>query len=517
MQSHTYISISQKNLSLKPLLRSPRSPAALRRHHLLLSSHYLRWLIPFLLFWALLTISQLRLPLPISCSPHLNLHLHHVSLSLRARRGPPPSAEFWKWAHSDSPRVVPCLHSSEPRRRPPVVSSGKYMVVVVSGGLNQQRNQIIDAVVVARILEAVLVLPVFQVNQVWGDESEFGDIFDVEHFKKTLKDEVVVVSSLPATHLRARRVKAPPMPFNAEEEWIRGNYSTKLGRETILVLRAFDSRLAKNLSVDLQKLRCKVAFEALRFKPWIKAMADKFIERMEEEGQPFMALHLRLEKDVWVRTGCHSGLGLQADLIIQEERSSKPQLLTSRTKLTPQQRYLAGLCPLNAHEISRLLRGLGAPKNVRIYWAGGEPFGGEKALEPLKTQYPSLFNKWDLAQPGELDGIRNKPSIMAALDYIVCLKSDVFLASHGGNMARSLQGHRTFIGSGKQIKPKKKLLVQLFQINKTLTETEIGNKIKKTHMHRESMDLSVMEAQTKRDVIAFPVPYCMCSKGGNRY
>lgn len=87
----------------------------------------------------------------------------------------------------------------------------------------------------------------------------------------------------------------------------------------------------------------------------------------------------------------------------------------------------------------RLLKGLGAPRNIRIYWAGGEPFGGVKALQPLESQYPNLFNKWDLANPQELDGIKDKPSIMAALDYIVCLRSRVFLASHGGNMARSLQ------------------------------------------------------------------------------
>lgn len=94
-----------------------------------------------------------------------------------------------------------------------------------------------------------------------------------------------------------------------------------------------------------------MAFEALKFQPWIEDLAEKFITRMRVEG-PYMALHLRLEKDVWVRTGCHSGLGAEADLLIANERASKPQFLTSRTKLTAQQRYHAGLCPLNANEIS---------------------------------------------------------------------------------------------------------------------------------------------------------------------
>ena len=33
--------------------------------------------------------------------------------------------------------------------------------------------------------------------------------------------------------------------------------------------------------------------------------------------------------------------------------------------------------------IYRLLKGLGAPKNARIYWAGGQPLGGKEALLPL--------------------------------------------------------------------------------------------------------------------------------------
>jgi len=68
-----------------------------------------------------------------------------------------------------------------------------------------------------------------------------------------------------------------------------------------------------------------------------------------------MALHLRLEKDVWVRTGCHSGMGKEADLVIENERAAKPHLLTSRSKLTAQDRYAAGLCPLNAKEVSRYI------------------------------------------------------------------------------------------------------------------------------------------------------------------
>lgn len=79
--------------------------------------------------------------------------------------------EFWK--QPDNQGYLPCLDFSLKYRKASVRISKerrRFLVVVVSGGLNQQRNQIVDAVVIARILEAALVVPVLQVNHIWGDE-----------------------------------------------------------------------------------------------------------------------------------------------------------------------------------------------------------------------------------------------------------------------------------------------------------------------------------------------------------
>ncbi|VVB01250.1 unnamed protein product [Arabis nemorensis] len=112
-------------------------------------------------------------------------------------------------------------------------------MVVVSGGMNQHKNQIVDAVVISRILGAVLVVPILQINLIWGDESEFSDIFDLEQFKSVLANDVKIVSMLPAS---------------------------KFNKDGVLLLKRFDSRLFKDLPSDLQKLRCKVAFEALKIR-----------------------------------------------------------------------------------------------------------------------------------------------------------------------------------------------------------------------------------------------------------
>lgn len=152
----------------------------------------------------------------------------------------------------------------------------------------------------------------------------------------------------------------------------------KINREGVLLLRGLDSRLSKDLPPDLQKLRCKVlcavlyqvlfsriicnsnvfsidyqvAFEALRFAPPILELGNKLARRMQSKG-PYLALHLRIEKDVWVRTGCLPGLSKEYDEIVHNERRRHPELLTAKSNLSYHERKLAGLCPLNAFEVTR--------------------------------------------------------------------------------------------------------------------------------------------------------------------
>lgn len=85
------------------------------------------------------------------------------------------------------------------------------------------------------------------------------------------------------------------------------------------------------------------------------------------------------------------------------------------------------------------MKALGAPSSARIYLAGGKPFGGSKALQPLASKFPNLVTKEMLAREDELSPYTNKSSALAAIDYIVSLSSEVFIPSHGGNMARTMK------------------------------------------------------------------------------
>lgn len=98
-------------------------------------------------------------------------------LPVRAAAG-----EFWR--QPDGGGYRPCIEFGIGYRKDSARvarEKKRFLMVIVTGGLNQQRNEIVDAVVIARILEAALVLPVLQVNQIWGDERYEGQILNLHH------------------------------------------------------------------------------------------------------------------------------------------------------------------------------------------------------------------------------------------------------------------------------------------------------------------------------------------------
>lgn len=98
----------------------------------------------------------------------------------------------------------------------------------------------------------------------------------------------------------------------------------------------------------------QVAFQALRFAKPVQELGNDIAEQMKSKG-PYLALHLRMEKDVWVRTGCLPGLSPEYDEIVNNERIKRPELLTAKSNMTYHGRKLAGLCPLNALEVTRYI------------------------------------------------------------------------------------------------------------------------------------------------------------------
>lgn len=96
----------------------------------------------------------------------------------------------------------------------------------------------------------------------------------------------------------------------------------------------------------------------------------------------------------------------------------------------------------------------------------GSIFGGEHFLGPLRSLFPHIENRTTIATPNELRKIsaEGRGSLGPAVDYMVCLLSDIFMPTYDGpsNFANNLLGHRLYYAFRRTIRPDRKALAPLF-------------------------------------------------------
>nr|GMD26289.1 O-fucosyltransferase 7 [Ipomoea batatas] len=352
------------------------------------------------------------------------------------------------WRRPPNRNYVPCVVPSSLYTSPP--ESQGYLLVHTNGGLNQMRAGICDMVAVARIINATLVIPELDKRSFWLDSSNFSDVFDEDHFISSLANDVKIIKKLPTELANASRAVKHFRSWSGMdyyEEEIAGMW------KEYKVIRAAksDSRLANNnLPPDIQKLRCRACYQALRFAPEIEAMGKLLVDRMRSYG-PYIALHLRYEKDMLAFSGCTNDLSPEEAEELKEIRENTTWWKVK--DIDPLEQRAKGYCPLTPKEVGMFLSALGFPSKTPIYIAAGEIYGGESRMSDLRSRYPLLMNKEKLASAAELEPFVNHASQMAALDYIVSVESDIFIPSYSGNMARAVEGHRRFLGHRKTISP----------------------------------------------------------------
>ncbi|XP_031109029.1 O-fucosyltransferase 39 isoform X2 [Ipomoea triloba] len=414
--------------------------------------------------------------------------------------------------------------------------SGKsegYLQVFLDGGLNQQRMGICDAVAVAKILNATLVIPYLEVNPVWQDSSSFMDIFDVDHFIDVLKDDISIVKELPdefswstreyySTAIRPTRIKTAPV--HASANWYSENVSPVLRSYGIAAIAPFSHRLAfDNMPKDIQHLRCKVNFRALVFVPHIRALGDALIHRLrypasKDEGdgenypeetngpQKFVAVHLRFDKDMAAHSACDFGGGKAEKLSLAKYRQIYWQGRVLNSQFTDEELRSQGRCPLTPEEVGLLLAALGFGNNTRLYLASHKVYGGAARIAALRRLFPLMENKKSLASSEERGEIKGKASLLAAVDYYVGMHSDIFISASPGNMHNAMVGHRTYHNL-KTIRPNMQLLGQLF-LNKNLTWPEFQDAVIEGHANRQG---EIRLRKPAKSLYTYPAPDCMCN------
>ncbi|KAM7260257.1 hypothetical protein ACFE04_015998 [Oxalis oulophora] len=377
------------------------------------------------------------------------------------------------WKSADSGGWTP---SSAPRSDwpAPLKETNGYLRVRCTGDLNQQRTAICDAVLAARILNATLVLPELDANSFWHDDTDSGfhGIYDVEHFIQALRYDVRIVESIPEIKKNGetKKIKAHQIrPLrDASISWYLENVLPKMKEHGAVYLTPFSHRLAEELdNAEYQRLRCRVNYHALRFKPHIMKLSESIVEKLHAQGH-FMSIHLRFEKDVLAFAGCFDIFTPAEKAVLQKYRKEN----FAEEKLVYKERRASGKCPLAPGEVGLVLRSMGFDNSTRIYLVAGELFGGERYMKPFRSLFPRLENHSSVDSSEDL-AANAQGLVGSAVDYMVCLLSDIFMPTYNGpsNFANNLLGHRLYNGFRTTMIPNLKAIAPLF------LDLEDGHKI----------------------------------------
>ncbi|KAJ0017574.1 hypothetical protein Pint_09797 [Pistacia integerrima] len=426
-----------------------------------------------------------------------------------------------------------------------------YLVVTANGGMNQQRVAVCNAVVLARLLNATLVVPRFMYSSVWRDVSQFSDIYQEEYFINYLTPDIRIVKELP-NELQSLDLEAihsvvtdVDIPKESKPSFYLKNILPILLRNRVVHLLGFGNRLAFDpLTFQLQRLRCRCNFHALQFAPKIQQTGALLLQRLRKHAaQPgpldnylvgphkdsvvkekgvrsakaskYLALHLRFEIDMVAHSLCEFGGGEQERQELEAFREIHFPALTLLQKTTklpsPAELRSEGLCPLAPEEAVLMLAALGFNRKTHIFVAGAQIYGGTQRLAALNTLYPYLVTKENLLSAAELEPFKNFSSQLAALDFIGCTAADAFAMTDSGSQLSSLvSGYRIYYGGGKMptIRPNKRRLAAIFMKNSTIEWKVFEQRIRKAVRQTKH----VQSRPKGRSVYRYPrCKECMCT------
>ncbi|GAA0171952.1 hypothetical protein LIER_25873 [Lithospermum erythrorhizon] len=412
--------------------------------------------------------------------------------------------------------TAPLLPSYPPARN---YSNNGYLMIYCNGGLNQMRSEICDMVTVARLLNLTLVVPELDKTSFWADPSNFEDIFDLRHFIGSLRDEVRIVRRVPKKFGRKyglQPLEMPPISWSNEKYYLE-QILPLFSKHQVLRFNKTDARLANNgLPLELQRLRCRVNFQALKFTPQIESLGNKLIHILQQKG-PYVSLHLRYEMDMLAFSGCTHGCTDEEAEHLKQLRYDFPWW--REKEIVSEERRSQGMCPLTPEEASLVLQALGFGNDVQIYIAAGEIYGDERRLGPLRTAFPKTLKKEKLLDPEELRPFQNYSSQMAALDFMVSVASNIFIPTYDGNMARVVEGHRRYLGFKKTIRLDRRGLVPLLNMyeNKTIPWDEFSLAVQVMHEKRMGQPIlrRVIADKPKEEDYFYANPQeCLCDGAG---
>ncbi|KAH6787743.1 O-fucosyltransferase family protein [Perilla frutescens var. hirtella] len=405
----------------------------------------------------------------------------------------PEPKDLWLEPYTRASSWTPCSHT---RNWKPSEGTSGFIMVTANGGINQQRVAVCNAVAIARLLNATLVLPRFMFSSVWRDASQFGDIYQEDYFIDYLKPDIRIVKELPmelqSLDLEAMgsMVTDTDIMKEAKPSFFLKYILPILHLNRVVHFVGFGNRLASDpVPHQLQRMRQNDTglghLDHYLVGPFSEAKVKGQKTRATKKSR-YLALHLRFEIDMVAHSLCEFGGGEEEMRELEAYREihfpALVELKKTRKFPSPTELRSEGLCPLMPEETVLMLAGLGFNRRTHVFLAGAHIYGGSSRLAALTTLFPNLVTKENLLSSTEIDPFRNFSSQMAALDFIGCTAADVFAMTDSGSQFSSLvAGYRIYYGGGKMatIRPNKRRLADIFVKNNTIEWKVFETRVRK--------------------------------------
>ncbi|XP_052182654.1 O-fucosyltransferase 13 isoform X1 [Diospyros lotus] len=309
-----------------------------------------------------------------------------------------------------------------------------YIRVDCYGGLNQMRRDLCDGVGIARLLNATIVLPKFEVAAYWNESSGFADVFDVDYFIQQLNGFVRVVKELPAEIASEEPVRVDCSKRKGQFDYVESVLPSLLKHRYISITPAMSQRRDR-YPLYAKAALCQGCYNALRLTRFLEKKATDLLDAIPK---PFLSLHLRFEPDMVAYSQCeYSGLSPASMEAIEAARGDRKPWTGEVARVWRNR----GKCPLTPTETAFILKALSIPTNTNIYLAAGD---GLMELGGLTSVYTNIFTKATLLSGEDFASMHGNTK--AALDYYVSINSDAYMATYFGNMDKMVAAMRAFKG-----------------------------------------------------------------------
>ncbi|KAL0903440.1 hypothetical protein M5K25_027821 [Dendrobium thyrsiflorum] len=242
-----------------------------------------------------------------------------------------------------------------------------FIVFSLTNGPDHHVSQLADAVVIARYVNATLVLPDIRGSEP-GQKRKFQDMYDVDKFMRSLDGVITIVKELPP-EVTSRSPAVVRVPNRASEDFIVKKIEPIFRAKGYLRLATYfpsvNLKLREKKNADLASTTCLAMFGSLELKPEIQELVDMMAGSLRTLNQK--------------SNGCFVAIDLKTDFL--------------EKKICKQNGFKQRKSCYNAQEIAEFLKKMGFDGNTTIYLT---QTWWHESLNFFREIFPNTYIKMEL-------------------------------------------------------------------------------------------------------------------------